>query len=188
MQQQLQSLTDDIRAFEPDAQSIADSESQLATLGERARELRLDSTSRDALKSYKQQIRIKRAQTQKDGQQKRLDELRAWDVEVSNAEVSGETIPSPHGWFNERIADKAKPLDLHRLTMEAEIAADIAGPREERSARMALQIELMNRGVRNMQLIDNQDLLQRWCNSGPKSATDDVLRERFFTALIHRLN
>ncbi|HCG70013.1 MAG TPA: hypothetical protein DE147_06110 [Gammaproteobacteria bacterium] len=188
MKQQMQNLTDDIKAFKPDAQSIAESESQLATLGERARELRLDPASRHALKSYEQQIRTKRAQAQKDGKQKRLSEFRAWDVEVSNAEVSGKTIPSPHGWFNERIAGTAKPLDLITLTMEAEIAADIGGPSEEQSARMALQIELMNRGVRNMQLVDNQDLLQRWCNSGPKSATVDVLRERFFTALIHRLN
>jgi hypothetical protein len=46
----------------------------------------------------------------------------------------------------------------------------------------------MNRGVRNIQLVDNQELLERWCGSGPKSEQDNALRERFFTALGSRLN
>jgi hypothetical protein len=46
----------------------------------------------------------------------------------------------------------------------------------------------MNRGRRNMQLIENQELLERWCRCGPKKADHDSLRNRFFTALTQRLN
>jgi len=38
-----------------------------------------------------------------------------------------------------------------------------------------------------MQLVDNQQLLERWCRSGPKTPADAALRDRFFVALAHRL-
>ncbi|MEC8076075.1 MAG: hypothetical protein VX122_07965, partial [Pseudomonadota bacterium] len=118
----------------------------------------------------------------------RLTEFRVWDEAVSQAEIADETIEAPHAWFNTRAAGTAETGDLLALTIEAEIAADIAGPAEEQGARMALQVALMNRGVRNIQLTDNQKLLERWCSSGPKSDSDNALRERFFRALSSRLN
>lgn len=111
-----------------------------------------------------------------------------WDQQVSEAEAAGTSIAAPHNLFNQRIAGTAASEDLHTLTMEAEIAADISGPKDEQSARMALQIQLMNQGMRNMQLVDNQQLLERWCQSGPKTSADDALRQRFFAALTARLN
>ena len=44
------------------------------------------------------------------------------------------------------------------------------------------------RGGDLMQLIENQELLERWCRCGPKTADHDSLRNRFFTALTQRLN
>ena len=91
-------------------------------------------------------------------QAERLMEFRAWDEQVSQAEAAGDSIVSPHALFNARVAGTAASEDLAKLTIEAEIAADIPGPEDEQSARMALQIDLMNRGRRNMQLIENQEL------------------------------
>ena len=51
---------------------------------------------------------------------------------------------------------------------------------------MALQIELINQGLSNMRLVDSQQLIERWCASGPKSPADEPLRVRFFTALAQR--
>jgi len=90
--------------------------------------------------------------------------------------------------FHARVAGSPEPTDRLALTMEAEMAADIAGPTEEQRQRMALQIELMNQGRRNLQLVDNQELLLRWCASGPKNAEDEPLRQRFFGALGKRLS
>ena len=82
---------------------------------------------------------------------------------------------------------RARSEDLHRLTLEAEIAADIASPVEDQQARMALQVELINKGLNNLTLIDNKQLIERWCASGPKAASANALRARFFSALAQRL-
>jgi len=97
-------------------------------------------------------------------------------------------LASPHALFNARIAGTADTEDLLALTMEAEMAADISGPADEQNTRMTLQIDLMNRGIRNLQLVTNQQLLERWCRSGPKSADHQALRQRFFKALAARLD
>ena len=187
-QQQLQALVDDIAAFDAEQDSIADAESGLAALLDRAGEMRIDAKHREALKNLEQRLRARRTQAQQAKKSQRLAEFRVWDEAVSQAEIADETIEAPHAWFNTRAAGTAETGDLLALTMEAEIAADIAGPAEEQGARMALQVALMNRGVRNIQLIDNQELLERWCSSGPKSDSDNALRERFFRALSSRLN
>ena len=187
-EQQLRALVDDITAFDTEQDSIADAESGLAALRDRASDLRLDAKHRDALKNLDQRLRARRAQAQQAKREQRLADFRRWDEAVSQAEIADVTMDSPHALFNARIAGRAEAYDLLALTMEAEIAADIAGPAEEQGARMTLQIELMNRGVRNMQLVDNQELLERWCSSGPKSEQDSALRERFFAALGRRLN
>ena len=187
-EQQLRTLVDDITTFDTDQDSIADAESGLAALRDRASDLRLDAKHRDALKNLDQRLRARRSQAQQAKRKLRLAEFRRWDDAVSQAEIAGVTMASPHALFSARIAGHAEAHDLLALTIEAEIAADIAGPAAEQGARMALQIELMNRGVRNIQLVDNQELLERWCGSGPKSEQDNALRERFFTALGSRLN
>ncbi|MBL6814762.1 MAG: DUF349 domain-containing protein [Pseudomonadales bacterium] len=186
-EQLLQALVDDIAAFDTEAGSIADAESGLAALRDRASDLRLDAKHRDALKNHDQRLRTRRSQAKQAKREQRLAEFRHWDEAISQAEIAGITMDSPHALFNARIAGRAETLDLLALTMEAEIAADIAGPAEEQGARMTLQVELMNRGVRNMQLVDNQELLARWCSCGPKSEQDNALRERFFAALLSRL-
>ena len=185
--EQLQQLIQDIAAFDPAHQSIAETETALAALNHRAREVRLNAAHLAALKEFEQQLRARRAQAQQANQAKRLATFRGWDEDVSKAEQSGDTITSPHASFKARVAGTANAENLLALTIAAEIAADIAGPADEQSTRMALQVELMNRGMRNMQLIDNQQLLERWCSSGPKTAEDNALRERFFSALNKRL-
>ena len=52
---------------------------------------------------------------------------------------------------------------------------------------MALQIEFMNAGRRDLAAEDYRDLLKRWCSAGPKDTTVDALRERFFNALARRV-
>ena len=59
-------------------------------------------------------------------------------------------------------------------------------PEADQQQRMALQIELINQGLSNMRLVDDQQLIERWCASGPKSPADEPLRVRFFTALAQR--
>ena len=187
-QQIVQTLIDDINGFEPEKLAIAEAESQLAELRNRGRELRLDAKHQNTLKAFERSLTDKRKEAQQATQAKRLLDFRTWDEQVSEAEIGGSNIASPHALFNARIAGTAESEDLMKLTMEAEIAADIQGPAEEQSARMALQIDLMNRGRRNMQLIENQELLERWCRCGPKTADHDSLRNRFFAALTQRLN
>ena len=187
-QQQLtQALMDDINRFEPETLAIADAESQLAELRNRGRELRLDAKHQNTLKTFERSLADKRTAAQQATQAKRLLDFRTWDEQVSEAEIAGSSITSPHALFNARVAGTAEPEDLIKLTIEAEIAADIPGPADEQSARMALQIDLMNRGRRNMQLIENQELLERWCRCGPKTADHESLRDRFFAALTQRL-
>mgnify|MGYP001190634203 CR=1 FL=1 len=118
---------------------------------------------------------------------RRLEQWRAWDLRVSAAEQAGDVIEPPHSVFSARSQGKARSEDLHRLTLEAEITADIASPAEDQQARMTLQVELINKGLNNLTLIDNKQLIERWCASGPKAASDDSLRSRFFNALAERL-
>lgn len=187
-QKQVESaLAKDINAFDPDQAGAAEAQAQLNALADRARELDLEGKFRKILDTKAHVLKARRSAAKQASQSNRLEEFKAWDQQVSDAESSGATIASPHNLFNHRVAGTADTEDLLTLTMEAEIAADITGPVEEQSARMALQIKLMNQGKRNMQLVDNQPLLERWCRSGPKTSADAPLRERFFVALAKRL-
>ena len=118
---------------------------------------------------------------------RRLAQWQDWDLQVSTAEQAGDVIEPPHSVFAARSQGRARSEDLHRLTLEAEIAADIASPVEDQQARMALQVELINKGLNNLTLIDNKQLIERWCASGPKAASANALRTRFFSALAQRL-
>ena len=75
-----------------------------------------------------------------------------------------------------------------RLTLEAEIAADMASPAADQADRMALQVEFMNQGIRDLGTRDHQELIARWTDLGPKTQAENQLRERFFAALAHRFS
>lgn len=180
-------LADEIDAFDPNQAGVAEAEAELNAFADRAREQDLEGRFRKALGEKEQILKARRSAAKHASQRKRLEEFKAWDEQVSDAEASGSEITSPHSVFNHRVAGTADNEDLLALTMEAEMAADIPGPADEQSVRMALQIKLMNQGKRNMQLVDNQQLLERWCHSGPKTPADSPLRQRFFAALEARL-
>ena len=87
----------------------------------------------------------------------------------------------------ERINGISANEDLERLTLEAEIAANLPSPAKDQALRMTLQVELMNAGRRNMHLVDNQEFIERWCATGGKLKKHNALRKRFFKALEQRL-
>ena len=99
----------------------------------------------------------------------RLQQWNDWDIAVSEGEQSNEPIASPHTIFVSRINGVSAGEDLEKLTLEAEIAAELASPAKDQALRMALQVELMNAGRRNMQLINNQEFIDRWCATGAQA-------------------
>ncbi|NOX52175.1 MAG: DUF349 domain-containing protein [Gammaproteobacteria bacterium] len=132
----------------------------------------IEKRYRTALTSHKQ-----RQQAQ------HIIDLSNWDQQVSSAEQSGTSIEAPHPWFELRVAAQSEPEDWHKLTIEAEVVADLPSPVEDQNARMALQIQMMNTGIRNTTEQDPTALLKRWCTAGPKDEAADALRSRFFTAI-----
>ena len=111
---------------------------------------------------------------------------RDWDIAVSEAEQNAQSLEAPHPMFVQRLQGQSNSEDLTRLTIEAEIAADLSSPETVKGERMALQIDLMNRGVRNLDDMPNEEFIARWCGCGPKDAGAAELRERFFHALDKR--
>ena len=155
------------------------------TIKELAAACKMDAKARKRISAAEQLIND-RAKAQRQAQQaQRLKQWQNWDIQVSEAEQNNSDIESPHG-FSHFAALARRKEDLHRLTLEAEIAADIPSPEADQQQRMALQIELINQGLSNMRLVDSQQLIERWCASGPKSPADEPLRVRFFTALAQR--
>ena len=74
-----------------------------------------------------------------------------------------------------------------RLALESELAADQPSPATDQSQRMALQIEFMNAGIRDLSRRDYQELVYRWQELGPKTPREAELRKRFFDAISKRL-
>ncbi|MEM8766084.1 MAG: DUF349 domain-containing protein [Pseudomonadota bacterium] len=119
----------------------------------------------------------------------RIDTLERLDAEVAAIEQrrqAGEdlTFEAPDPLFSGRgeAGPALDPEALSRLVIEAEIAADLESAETE--LRMALQVELMNAGRGREALeADPDDLTRRWCAAGPKDATADPLRQRFFEAI-----
>lgn len=127
-------------------------------------------------------------------QQQRAADLQQWcdwDKQVSEREATAGggnlDLEAPHPVFQDRIDGRADTADWQRLALQAEIAADLPSPESDQGARMALQIEFMNAGIRDLTLTDPFELAREWCASGPKSPAEDALRERLFTALAARL-
>ncbi len=121
----------------------------------------------------------------------RLEGLKTQDQAVSALEQrlqAGEsvTIEVPDPLFAQRpdtAGDSPVSVEnLTRLTIEAEIAADLESA--ESDLRMQIQVEMMNAG-RGRQALDAtpEDLAARWCQLGPKNTDADPLRDRFFIAL-----
>ena len=119
----------------------------------------------------------------------KLERLRAWDVEVSQAEAEGRQIEAPAPEFADRgsgAGDEDEDCEqvLRELTVAAEIEAGIDSPPADAQLRLQVQVRIlndsMNRGARPR---TPAELVANWCRTGPKSPTCDRLRERFFAAL-----
>ena len=116
-----------------------------------------------------------------------LEDLKDWDLRVSRFEEEGGEPPQPPGsFFSQRLSGSGSAESCLTLTLEAEIVAALASPEIDREERIKTQLALINRGIKPSRDISNDELLERWCGIGPKSKTDDPLRERFFKALAVR--
>lgn len=186
-----QTLEESISSFENAASQSTVTRKELKTLGSA-----IDTASDGLTVNAKQRKRIDSAQSdyrealkKEDANRERRDlqQWQQWDEQVSLAEQSSTTIEPPHAIFAGRTNGTAQADDLLNLTLEAEIAADLPSPQQDQGARMALQIEFMNAGKRNLAGEDYRQLRQRWCEAGPKDAAANTLRERFFKALHKRL-
>ena len=166
---------------------LTDLRAKYQAIEDQAASLKLTAATRRRLDAAQQTLKDLTLSAKKVQKQQRLDQWQLWDIQISAAEQSGEHLEPPHPVFAARCRNAATSEDLHHLTLEAEIAADVASPIDDRQARMSLQVALMNKGLNNMGLVDNQQLIERWCASGPKCPSDESLRTRFFTALAHRL-
>ncbi len=115
-----------------------------------------------------------------------LQQLRAWDIEVSEAEAEGRAIAPPATCFAQRPASGQEPLEtLHRLTLEAELLAGVESPPEDRQLRLEVQVEALNQSMgKRIAEKEPRELAEAWCELGPKTAASNVLRERFFTAVV----
>ena len=177
-----------LEAFDADAGEIAAQETELENIAEKGRQLRMSGEQRSQINAHQAALKNRRQTKQKNRQAERLQQWFDWDVAVSKAEQSAESITAPHSLFTPRLKGKADSEDLHKLTLEAEMAANLSSPAEDQQLRLVLQVELINSGRSNLQLVQNQDFIDRWCRSGPKSEANDELRERFFNALRRRLS
>ena len=113
--------------------------------------------------------------------------MQAWDEAVAVAEANGGlsalTIDDTDPVFAARLEANAAPTDWYRLTLLAEVAAEIPRPAEDQTARMSIQVELMNDGVRSFDQAALDELVRQWCASGPQDEAVTGLRPRFFNAI-----
>ena len=124
------------------------------------------------------------AKSKQERKRQALEDLKAWDLKISRFEEEGGEPPQPPGsFFIQRLSGSVSDESSLTLTLEAEIVAAVASPEIDREERIKTQLALINRGIKPSRDISNDELLKRWCCIGPKSKTDDPLRERFFKAL-----
>ena len=168
----------DPSVFRAEFETLAELADQTALTGDQVRQLKGLRALMEGLQQNAKQAKIK----------SRLQQWNEWDIAVSEGEQNKEPVASPHSIFVDRINGVSANEDLDRLTLEAEIAAELPSPAKDQALRMTLQIELMNAGRRNMQLINNQEFIDRWCATGAKLKKHNALRKRFFRALEHRLS
>jgi len=184
-------LEDAIAALETAAESTQPSQKTLSELNGSidtlSRELSLNQALKTRIDKARDAYTASLSRFAKVQARAALDEWRAWDEQVSQAEREGTTIEAPHRLFSARLTGQAAPADWLNLVLEAEIAADKPSPPADQSARLALQIELMNAGRRDLAAEDYRMLLNRWSEAGPKNEQGEQLRTRFFDALALRL-
>ncbi len=115
-----------------------------------------------------------------------LEQFKAWDIEVSRAEAEGRAIEPPAPVFAQRAVDGEEPAQaMHRLTLEAELLAGIESPPEDKQLRLEVQVDALNQSMgRRAADKEPPELAEAWCRLGPKGATSEALRERFFSALL----
>ncbi len=164
----------------------ADWRSARASYDEQAQAIRPSGGQRKRLDDAERAWRTRQAAQKRSAELAELAQWSQWDQEVSEAEQSAAAMEAPHKWFNARAAGTATDQDWLELVIEAEIAADMPSPEADQGRRMEIQVEMMNAGTRPQDR-DYKFHLQRWCESGPKDAAADALRERFFAAITARV-
>jgi len=162
-------------------------DSMSANIDHAANGLRVGGDHRKRIRQAQDAYRKALAVTTRTQTEEKLMQWRLWDEQVSRAELSHESIEAPHPVFAARVAGEPELTDCLQLVLEAEIAADLPSPSEDQGARMALQIEFMNAGRRDLGSEDYQLLIKRWCRAGPKSDVHNDLRTRFFDAVAERI-
>lgn len=189
--EQLQRFEEAVKEFEMAAAGTEHSRAALDTfidnLNDLAQDISLSAQHRQRVESARETYRAALQTLAKAGVVAQLKQFENWDAEVSAAEAEGTEIDAPHPVFAPRLAGDSHTEDWLELTLEAEIAANLPSPETDRSARMALQVELMNAGRRDLAQEDWKELRNRWCAAGPKDEMGEQLRSRFFAALQTRL-
>ncbi len=114
-----------------------------------------------------------------------LEQLRAWDLELSQAEAEGRPIEAPASEFAGRGQGVGNcEQALRELTVAAEIQAGIESPPEDANLRLQVQVKTLNDSMnRGTGRKAPRELTAEWCRTGPKTPICDPLRERFFAAL-----
>ena len=114
-----------------------------------------------------------------------LEQLRRWDLEVSQAEAEGRDLAPPSPAFaNRRHEGGELVADLRQLALRAEIHAGLESPETEAQERLQAQTAMLqDRMSQGIEPKTPLAMAQEWCGIGPKTAACDALRERFFNAL-----
>ena len=114
-----------------------------------------------------------------------LEQLEAWDVEVSQAEAEGRAVEAPAPEFKGREQGTGNcEQALRELTVAAEIQAGIESPSEDAELRLQVQVKTLNESMNHgTGRKAPRELAAEWCRTGPKTPASNPLRERFFAAL-----
>lgn len=115
-----------------------------------------------------------------------LEQLRRWDLEVSQAEAEGRELAPPSPAFTNRGHEGSEvAATLRQLTLRAEIHAGLESPKAEAQERLQAQAAMLqDRMGQGIEPKAPLAMAQEWCRIGPKTAACDPLRERFFNALL----
>ena len=114
-----------------------------------------------------------------------IEQLEAWDLEISQAEAEGRPVEAPAPEFEGRGQDSSdSEQTLRELTVAAEIQASIESPPEDAELRLQVQVKTLNESInRGTGRKAPPELAAEWCRTGPKTPASDPLRKRFFAAL-----
>ena len=118
------------------------------------------------------------------------------DIELSRAEVAGETIDENTPptftpglkWFRQRTPETAKKsIAMHELVLRAEVLADIPSPAEDAGKRMQIQAARLQHGLTRGGESDEQKverLVEDWCSI---AYGEQPLRDRFHRAILEHI-